>query len=362
MVHNYLQHENTKSRASGIATVSIVGARGYSGLELAKLLLQHPAVTLTHCFATQAFDLGQEILNEKAKSVKCLSDAHIMENLTDIVFLATPAEVSLTLAPKILAAGKTVIDLSGAFRLKKNDVMKWYGFAHTQTEWLQKAKYGLQPFCKPSSRTDVELIANPGCYATAISLALIPLFKHGLIESSGLVIDAKSGTTGAGRKANENLLFSEVAGECLPYKVGKHQHTPEIQEAVQAFGGAQIAPHFATHLLPTARGIVASIYANAKTSDVGDIAKAYEAEYSQYPLVRFGQNIAQLAQLKHVVGTPFTHISFELHQNKLYLFATLDNLLKGAATQAVENLNQRLDLPLTYSLNIPSNISSVKGE
>ena len=191
---------------------------------------------------------------------------------------------------------------------------------------------------------------TPGCYATAISLALIPLLKHDLIESSGLVIDAKSGTTGAGRKASENLLFSQVAEECLPYRVGVHQHLPEIQEAVATHSGVEIDPHFVTHLLPVKRGIIASIFAHSKTRDIKDIAKAFSAEYSSYPLIRHGTNIAQLARLANVVHTPFTHLSYELTGNKLYLFSTLDNLLKGAASQAIENLNRLLDLPLTLTL------------
>lgn len=328
-------------------TVSIVGARGYSGLELAKLLLDHPAVQLTHCFATKEFKLSDEILHPQASSVTCLTDDQVLTNLTDIVFLATPAEVSLHLAPKILAQGKKVIDLSGAFRLQNSDIQKWYGFTHTEPALLKEAQYGLVPYC---GATTARLIANPGCYASAISLALIPLLKHDLIEPDSLVIDAKSGTTGAGRKAGENLLFSEVDGECLPYRVGKHQHLPEIQETVQTFSGRAVSPHFVTHLLPVKRGILASIFATSKTKDVAEIAKAFDAEYAGYPLVRHGRDISKLARLANVVGTPFTNISYELTENKLYLFSTLDNLLKGAASQAVENLNRLLDRPLTFSL------------
>jgi N-acetyl-gamma-glutamyl-phosphate reductase len=340
VMHKYRQDQSSQ-------TVSIVGARGYSGLELAKLLLRHPAVELTHCFATKDFRLTNDLLDARAAHVKCLTDEQILSNLTDIVFLATPAEVSMSLAPKILDQGKKVIDLSGAFRLKSSDMLKTYGFAQSAPATLGEAEYGLAPFCGPSTS---RLIANPGCYASAVSLALIPLLKHDLIESDGLVIDAKSGTTGAGRKASESQLFAEVDGECLPYRVGKHQHMPEIQETVQKFTGVTIDPHMVTDLLPTKRGIIASIFAKSKTRDLGDIEKAFDAEYGQYALVRHGRNIAQLARLANVVGTPYTHFSYELIENKLYLFSTLDNLLKGAASQAVENMNRMLDLPLTYSL------------
>ncbi len=342
-MHNY------RSNPSSPVPVSIVGARGYAGLELAKLLFKHPGVELTNAFATKPFRLSDDVMDKKAEKVNCMTDDQVMSHLTDVVFLATPAEVSLELAPKILAKGKKVIDLSGAFRLKTGDILKWYGFAHTEPKWLANAEYGLSPFCGPS-KTASQLIANPGCYSTAVSMALIPLLKHDLIDSESLAIDAKSGTTGAGRKANENLLFSEVSGECLPYRVGKHQHFPEIQETVEKFSGRTIDPHFTTNLLPVSRGIIASIFAKTKTKNIQDITKAYETEFANYPLVRFGTEINKLASLKNVVGTPYTNLSYELTGNKLYLFSTIDNLLKGAASQAVENLNRLLDFPLTFSL------------
>lgn len=349
MVHNY-SHDQHSKKASPKVSVAIVGARGYTGLELAKLLLHHSQVELVSCFATQKFQLSDDLLDSKAASVKCFTDSDLMANLADIVFLATPAEVSLSLAPQILAKGKKVIDLSGAFRLKQNDYSKWYGFMHTAPEYARQADYGLVPFCGPLNPS-TQLISNPGCYASAIALALIPLLKHDLISTEGLVIDAKSGTTGAGKKPSENLLFSEVTGECLPYRVGRHQHTPEIQEAVSTFaGGAEIEPHFTTHLLSAKRGIVASIYAQAKTSEIEAIENAYAQEYKSYPLVRHGRDVSKYARLANVVNTPFTHISYELVGKKLYAFSTIDNLLKGAASQAVENLNRMLDLPSSYSL------------
>jgi N-acetyl-gamma-glutamyl-phosphate reductase len=358
-MHNYLVSKNSNEFDSGPLqlgqnqrlSASIVGARGYSGLELAKLLIKHPYIEFTHAFATQDFNLSDELLSADFDQVECLADSEILENLTDLVFLATPAEVSLKLAPQILKKGKSVIDLSGAFRLKQNDYMKWYGFSHTEAELLANATYGLQPlqilqndFSRP------QLIANPGCYATAILMALVPLLKANLISTEGIVIDAKSGTSGAGRKAQENLLFTEVDGECLPYKVGRHQHLPEVKESIERLCGQSFQPHLTTHLLSTPRGIIAGIYAQSKTLNPKDIADAFVAEYQNYSLVKVSQKISQYASLKKVIGTPFTHISFELVEDKLYLFSCIDNLLKGAASQAVENLNQLLGLPLEFSL------------
>lgn len=331
---------------------SIVGARGYTGLELARIFLSHPLAQLTHCFATSDFKLTDYLLEDGADAVSCLPEDQILNSLTDFVFLATPAEVSLKLAPQILAAGKHVIDLSGAFRLKKNDYKKWYNFEHTQPEALRHAIYGLTPWCGPVSLLNPVLISNPGCYATAISMALLPLLKRNLIEESSVVIDAKSGTSGAGKKATENLLFTEVDGECLPYRVGRHQHLPEILEAVEMFSGKTLDPHFSTHLLPTRRGIIAGIYAKSKVTDIQQIGRAFAEAYFSYPLVKSGPLAGsnQLMSLKKVVGTPRTHISYELIGNKLYVYSTIDNLVKGAAGQAIENFNRLVDAPIETGL------------
>jgi N-acetyl-gamma-glutamyl-phosphate reductase len=336
-----MMHINSYSKSTKV-TVAVVGARGYAGQELVKLLLKHPSVQLTHAYATKEFQLSDEMFAEGLSSVQCLTDDKLFGSLTDIVFLATPAEVSFELAPKIMAAGKTVIDLSGAFRLKKNPSI--YNLGKSAVE----AEYGLAPFCGPVSAGTM-LISNPGCYASAILLALIPLLKHGVIETSGLVIDAKSGTTGAGRKASETQLFAEVDGEGLPYRIGRHQHLPEIQEAVEKFAGTQIDPHFVTHLLPVKKGITAAIFATAKVADITEVANAYGKEFSAYPLVRHGED-SKLLQLKNVVGTPFAHIQYSMVGKKLYVFSLIDNLLKGAASQAVENLNRLLDLNPNFSL------------
>ena len=321
-------------------TCSVVGARGYTGLETARLLLQHPNVELKYCFATSDFELSRYLSSSGTNSVQCLLDSELMSHLTDYVFLATPAEVSMELAPKIMKAGKSVIDLSGAFRLKKNDYKKWYGFEHAATAELEKAQYGLLPWAEPIRNQN--LVANPGCFATAISLALIPLLKDNVIKHDNIVIDAKSGATGGGKKAAENLLFTEVEGECLPYKVGKHQHYPEIMETLELFTGQKIDAHFTTSLLPIRRGIIAGIYAKLQPGqDLASVEKAFNKAYDQYSLLTHASvaDQAQLLSLKKVVGTARTHISYVVDGDKLYLFSCIDNLMKGAATQAVENFN-----------------------
>lgn len=333
MVHKY-SHNKT--------SVSIIGARGYAGLELARLLLSHAAVKLETAFATREFSLQDELMLESAAQVACLTDDQIMHHLADVNFLATPAEISSEIAPAIVAKGKTVIDLSGAFRLTQS------GSGREASRVA--GDYRLVPFCGPQAMSSASLICNPGCYATAVQMALIPLLKHDLIALEGVAIDAKSGTTGAGRKAVESQLFAEVDGECMPYRVGVHQHLPEIITYIEKYSGRRIDPHFVTHLLPTRRGIECAVFATAKTTNLKDIAAAYHAEYHNYPLLRHGADYTRLAKLSHVVGTPYTHISYQLVGQKLYVFTVLDNLLKGAASQAVENLNLLLDLPVHFAL------------
>jgi N-acetyl-gamma-glutamyl-phosphate reductase len=333
-------------------TCAVVGARGYAGLELMKILLKHPLVELKYAFATSQFEIFDQLNSDKSSKVECLLDSEIMTHLADVVFLATPAEVSLKLAPKILDAGKKVIDLSGAFRLKKHDYPKWYGFAHTEKKALEMANYGLLPWVGPAP--SLNLVANPGCYATAISLALIPLLKENLINPEHIVIDAKSGASGAGRKASENLLFTEVDGECLPYKVGRHQHEPEILETVEVYTGIKIKPHMTTSLLPIRRGIIAGVYATLNEGKTAsDVEAALHKSYSQYPFIQWTaiSKSANLLSLKKVVGTARTQISYEVVDQKLYVFSCLDNLMKGAASQAVENLNRIYDWPVETGLN-----------
>lgn len=368
---------------------SVIGARGYSGLELSRLLLQHPTFSLRSCYATSAFELSQYIddqeiqfqQNHQGHAVQCLAFAQNksaaeslgeLSDSTSVVFLATPAETSLELAPHLLSQGKTVIDLSGAFRLKKHDYKKWYSMNHNQSDLLQSAKYGLMPWNQASknlsanqkhslSGNPAQLIANPGCYATAILMALLPLIKNNLIQLETIVIDAKSGTSGAGRKAAENLLFTEVADDVLPYKVGRHQHWPEIVEAVFALTGEMISPMMTTHLLPVRRGITSAIYARVQPNVTSEkIYQAYAEAYQNYELLKWNdlnntslkKSSSSLLSLRKVVGTANTHISFDLVGDQLYVFSLIDNLLKGAASQAVENLNALTGQPLDFGLQI----------
>lgn len=338
-------------------SVAVVGARGYSGLELVRLLLKHPGVKIAACLATDAaFQLSDYLPEAAARAVPVASVKDFSRILSDIqvVFLATPAEASIGLAQEALARGVKVIDLSGAFRLSPEQAAKHYGVQGEALKTLADAQYGLVPWAGPLA-AKTHLLSNPGCYATSVLMALIPLVKEGLIDADSIVVDAKSGATGAGRKAAENLLFCEVDGECLPYKVGDHQHLPEIIEALHHYTGVSATPAFSTHLLPVRRGIISSIYARVANSQVDETAldAAYAKAYSNYPLARWGRIDPKdrfAMSLKRIAGSARTEIRYTIRGKQIYLFSLIDNLLKGAASQAVENFNRMQDFPVQTAL------------
>lgn len=356
MMNKYVNKNLTKSPVS----CAVVGARGYAGLELVRILLNHPNAELTACYATKAFSLAYELGDDSVQGIPCLAESEIMNTPAEVVFLATPAEVSLELAPKLVKVGKKVIDLSGAFRLKKHSTEEWYGFSQSQPELLKEACYGLWPFVKPEAfKKSAGLVANPGCYATAAALALIPLVQSGLIDENSLVLDGKSGATGAGRKAAESLLYSEVSEDCLAYRIGKHQHWPEIQEAIAMVTGKEIDFQFSTHLLPLRRGLTVAVYGRLNEKGLAlknpeqELEKAFAKVYGNEVFVSYGAASVKphLLSLKKVVGTAKAHIAYSIVGNKVYVFAAIDNLLKGAASQAVESFNAWLDIPQASGLS-----------
>ena len=316
------------SQASGLLnSVAVMGATGYSGKVLCQLLGSHPYFKIKKL-------LGRE---DKPADQK---------GQIDLVFLCTPAETSLELAPQFLEAGIHVVDLSGAFRLKSHSYPEWYGFEHTQKSWLDRAEYGLFPWKKPKCVVAGEaprLISNPGCYATAVSMALIPMLQSGLFRKDSFVIDAKSGTSGAGKKATEKLLFSEIFGDFAPYRVGRHQHWPEIQEAVEVHSRSRFEGAFVTELLPVERGISAAIFGELEDSMNFDakmetLIASFESAYGHEPDISFGTD-ERLGSMKAVVHTNRVHFLITRVMDRVVVFTALDNLLRGASGQALMNAN-----------------------
>jgi N-acetyl-gamma-glutamyl-phosphate reductase len=344
---------------SPIVTVGIIGVSGYSGMELARLVDGHPGMALALAVSDKwaGGTLGDHLPLRSptaALRVRPQKDAlqpGVFAGL-DIVFLATPADASLTLAPLALEAGARVVDLSGAFRLSADEYPRWYGFTHPRPDLLPTACYAMPEAGASGDLRAARLVSNPGCYATASTLGALALLRAGVIERDGIVIDAKSGTTGAGRKASEELSFSEVDGDFRAYRVLRHQHTPEIERALGLAGQGPLKVTFTSHLLPTRRGILATVYGRLKPGKGAADAVAAVASFAEgRPFIRTAKPDA--VRLHPVIGTNRVLLGADADPERgvAIAFAALDNLVKGAAGQAVQNANGMLGLDETMGLD-----------
>ncbi len=329
-------------------SVGIVGASGYSGIEAARILAFHPGVEFA--FLTSDRWAGESVHSRLSLPIELkFSGAPSASAIPkcDAVLLCTPAEVSMELAPAFIAAGtRIVIDLSGAFRLLDAASYKpVYGFEHTHAALLQTAVYGLPELFR-SRIAGARLIANPGCYATVAALSVAPLLKAGVIDHGSVIIDAASGTTGAGKKATEDMSFSEVADDFRAYRTLKHQHTPEISQTVAHASGVKVPLTFTPHLLPLRRGILSTSYARlAPGKTPADLQAALVNAYAGEPFVQVVAG-PDLVSLKQVVGTNLCVLGAAAQlegadPGRVVVVGAIDNLVKGAAGQAVQNLNLR---------------------
>jgi len=328
--------------------VAIVGVSGFSGIELARLLDAHPAFELASAVADrwQGRLLGSEVtLGGPAAAVVVRPMTEVLGAMDGVAvaLLATPAEVSAKLAPELLARNVRVVDLSGAFRLATaEDYPRWYKFTHPAPELLREARYGLPEVpAAGSGAPDVRkarLVANPGCYATAAIVALAPLLAAGAIEPD-VYVDGKSGVTGAGRKAEEHLMFSEVAENLSPYRVGNHQHAPEIELALSRVAHRDVRVTFVPHLLPVRRGLLCTAFGRlAGGAPAESLPQLMERFYAQGGQVRVAA--PEQVTLARVVGTPRALVGArgDADRRSVVSIGALDNLLKGAASQALQNL------------------------
>jgi N-acetyl-gamma-glutamyl-phosphate reductase len=325
--------------------VGIVGVSGYAGLELITLLKRHTAMELAA--AMDAEEIGEKALHDihpRLRSVFGLSTfppnpERLAALDLDTIFLCTPDKVSYSLVPKILSLGMRVIDLSGSFRLKDAaSYPSWYGFDHTNQDLLNSAVYGL-PEWNTKAIASARLIANPGCYPTSVILALLPLVRAGMLETgSDILCDSKSGVTGAGRGVKQELMFSEVAENFRPYSPATHRHAPEM---CQELGWDVNNFTFVPHLLPITRGILSTMYVRFhRQISSAEIEAEYSKRYSNRPFIRILGD-TRLPEVRAVNYTNFCDISWRLTNGgrRAVIFSSIDNLVKGASGQAIQNFN-----------------------
>jgi N-acetyl-gamma-glutamyl-phosphate reductase len=342
----------TRRTDGSLIRVGVVGASGYSGLELLKLLLHHPKVRIAALFGNATAGKRIDAVHPSLRNTLSLDiqefDGSSLAGI-DLLFVALPSGQAMSLVPEALAAGCRVVDLGGDFRLSDPVIYQYYyGHIHTAPEFLSQAVYGLTEWnCEAIQRA--RLIANPGCYPTGIQLALLPLLQARLLDSASIGITSYSGTSGAGKSVTEKMMFAEVNESVRAYKVGNHQHIPEISQYLKVFGGTDASFSFVPHLLPVTRGIYTTIHATLKSgAEDKDLREAFSSSYASSPFVRVVAPL--IPEMKDVEHTNFCDIGFSIEGKQLVLFSSIDNLGKGAAGQAVQNMNVMFDLPQTEGL------------
>jgi N-acetyl-gamma-glutamyl-phosphate reductase len=324
---------------------AIIGSTGYGGVELIRLLLQHPNVTITSIISSSqagapiadGFPHLSEIVIDTLDGI----DIELIRNKADVVFAATPHGVSAQLVPQLLKAGLKVIDLSGDFRLKSGATYEqWYKHQPADSAWLDQAVYGLAEVYAENAR-NASFISNPGCYPTAALLGLIPAIAAGWIDTASIIIDAKSGVSGAGRGLSLTTHYSEVNENFMAYKVNRHQHTPEIEQTLSHVAGHEVTVTFTTHMVPMTRGILCTMYASLADKRTEDeFIELYQQYYEGRPFVRI-RNKGKWPATKEVWGSNYCDIGFAVDERtgRVTIISVIDNLVKGAAGQAIQNLN-----------------------
>lgn len=329
----------------------IIGSTGYAGAELARLLLGHPEAEIVW-YGSRSY-VGQEYASIyrnmfRMVDAECLDDnMEALSEEADVIFTATPQGLCASLVNDGILSRTKVVDLSADFRIKAVDVYeKWYGLEHKSPQYIPEAVYGL---CE-INREDVKrarLVANPGCYTTCSILTLYPLVKEGLVDVSSIIIDAKSGTSGAGRGAKVPNLFCEVNESIKAYGIASHRHTPEIEEQLGYACGQKVVLNFTPHLVPMNRGILATTYAALKKKTTyGEVRAVYDRYYGNEYFIRMLPE-GVFPETRWVEGSNFVDINFKIDERtgRIIAIGAIDNLVKGAAGQAVQNMNLMFGLP-----------------
>ena len=333
----------------------IVGVSGYSGCSVLELLLRHPLVRVTYVSANNTEGKVADLWPRFRKQTKLHCHKYNFDEASehcDLIFLAVPHTAAFTLVPSLLKVGIRVIDLSGDYRLQSAaDYKAWYGTAHQDKTNLKKAIYGLPELFRVAIR-DADLVSNPGCYPTAAILSLAPVVAIYTNNLEHIIIDAKSGASGAGKTLSPAMMFGNIHENFRAYKVDRHQHTPEIEQFLSRIADKSLTITFVPHLLPLFRGILETIYVKLTgTISLPEIHALYQRFYKTEPFIRI-LPLGEQAETQHVRGTNFCDISLALNKTRdtLIITSAIDNLIKGAAGQAVQNMNVMCDFDEEMSL------------
>ncbi|WP_297797967.1 N-acetyl-gamma-glutamyl-phosphate reductase [uncultured Marinobacter sp.] len=339
--------------------VGIVGGTGYTGVELLRILAVHPEATVS-CITSRSeagLPVADMYPNLRGHYDLAFSEPDL-DTLAacDLVFFATPHGVAMRMMPELMAAGTRVVDLSADFRLRDLDVWaNWYGMAHESPEWAAKAVYGLPEVVREEVR-GAQLVANPGCYPTAVQLGFLPLLENNLVDPSRLIADAKSGASGAGRQGKIGMLHGEVGESFKAYGASGHRHLPEIRQGLSHAAGRDVGITFVPHLIPMVRGIEATLYAElTNPEDFDQLQSLYENRFRDEPFVDvmpFGSH----PETRSVRGANLCRIALHRQENSniVIVSSVIDNLVKGAAGQAVQNMNIMFGLKETLGLEAPA--------
>jgi N-acetyl-gamma-glutamyl-phosphate reductase len=323
---------------------AIFGASGYTGQELTRILLGHPevklvAVTSRHFAGQPVTEVFPSLHGLTSLKYKNATPAQISK-VCDIVFLALPHGVSMNIAPEFIRAGKKVIDLSADYRLRDLKTYETWYAKHSSAELIKDAVYGIPELYRQKIKK-TKFIANPGCYPTSIILGLAPALKYKLIDVSTIIADSASGVSGAGREPLTGSLFCEVDGGFKAYKVGKHRHLPEIEQELNVMAGKKFVISFTPHLLPVKRGILSTIYATLKKNvSLSELHSLYSSFYTEEKFVRISP-VGIYPNISSVCGSNYCDIglAIDLRTKRVIVMVAIDNLIKGAAGQAVQNMN-----------------------
>lgn len=338
----------------------IIGSTGYAGQQLVWLLNNHTDVEITflcsHSYENICYDSVYKNYNGYIETL-CINmqEAEYKLNDIDILFIALPHGKSFDIVRKALDKGVKVIDLGADFRIKNKEIYKkWYGLEHTSSDLLTKSVYGL-PELNRDKIKNASLIANPGCYPTASILALAPLLKNNIIDENSIIIDAKSGASGAGRSAKIDNIYTECNESIKAYSVACHRHTPEIEQELSNICGDNITLTFTPHLVPMNRGILSMCYASLNTKKLKQ-EDIYNMYYKFYEGEQFVKVVDFMPETKWVRGSNMCHIGLRLDSrtNRVIVGSAIDNLMKGAASQAVQNMNLMFNLDESKCIKFPS--------